>query len=41
MYICVHFTFLRTWSLALWDEYRLRVYRNTVLKRIFGARGKK
>jgi hypothetical protein len=25
-----------TWSLTLWEEYRLRVFENRVLRRIFG-----
>ena len=27
-----------TWSLALWDEHRLRVFENRVLRRILGLR---
>ena len=27
-----------TWSLTLWDEHRLRVFKNRVLKRIFGPK---
>jgi hypothetical protein len=27
-----------TWSLALWEEHRLRVFENRVLRRIFGPK---
>jgi hypothetical protein len=27
-----------TWSLILWEEHRLRVFENTVLRRIFGPK---
>jgi len=27
-----------TWSLVLWEERKLRVFENTVLRRIFGSR---
>jgi hypothetical protein len=27
-----------TWSLTLWEEYRLRVFENRVLRRIFGPK---
>jgi hypothetical protein len=30
-----------TWSPTLWEEYRLRVFENKVLRRIFGPRGMK
>jgi hypothetical protein len=28
----------KTWSLILWEEHRLRVFENGVLRRIFGAK---
>jgi hypothetical protein len=27
-----------TWSLILWEEYRLKVFKNRVLRRIFGPK---
>jgi hypothetical protein len=30
-----------TWSLTLWEEYKLRVFENRVLRRIFGPKGDK
>ena len=27
-----------TWSLALWEEFRLRVFENRILRRIFGPK---
>jgi hypothetical protein len=30
-----------TWSLTLWEEHRLRVFENRVLRRIFGPKGEK
>jgi hypothetical protein len=27
-----------TWSLTLWEEYRLRVFENRVLRKIFGPK---
>jgi hypothetical protein len=30
-----------TWSLTLWEEHRLRVFENRVLRRIFGPRSRK
>jgi len=30
-----------TWSLTLWEEWKLRVFENMVLWRIFGSRRKK
>jgi len=41
-----HFSFVyecfygrETWSLTLWEESRLRVFENRVLRRIFGPKG--
>jgi hypothetical protein len=32
------FAWVKTWSLTLWEEHRLRVFENRVLRKIFGPK---